>query len=280
MNCVRNQNSNVLYRSDIAKPKEDLLQTDFDPPKKEFLPDDFVPGESDVIVGRGKKYGKHDGNKNLCRIIKSNLEEYSASTCKSKKSNILSSITSQIRTNGRFVKVDIRTGRWYDVGDKLAREKISQAFRDELHEKYKSSVLSKKHRRIEKRAYHYSQTQNQVIQYHMERIRQLCDQRIHSLNSQEINIFDDEPAINLSNFVEEISAKKLLSDNENRLQPEPISRTYQGTDDPFEPTPLSEDGLCALKAYTACNGNETNFPELINLEHKSYHYSFENLPLF
>jgi hypothetical protein len=54
--------------------------------------------------------------------------------------------------SGGFVKQDENTGRWYEVGDFLAREKTSQAFRDALHERYKSSNVSKKNRRREEQA--------------------------------------------------------------------------------------------------------------------------------
>lgn len=41
---------------------------------------------------------------------------------------------------------------WHEVGDFLAREKTSQAFRDALHDRYKSSNISKKKRRQEEQA--------------------------------------------------------------------------------------------------------------------------------
>ena len=47
---------------------------------------------------------------------------------------------------GGFIKKD-EHGRWYDVGEFLAREKVSQAFRDALQDKYKSSTASKRKRR-------------------------------------------------------------------------------------------------------------------------------------
>jgi hypothetical protein len=52
---------------------------------------------------------------------------------------------------GGFVKQD-SSGRWYEVGDFLAREKTSQAFRDALHDRYKSSNVSKKKRRKREQA--------------------------------------------------------------------------------------------------------------------------------
>ena len=44
-------------------------------------------------------------------------------------------------------------GIWFDVGDLMAREKVSQAFRDALHGNYRSSnEFKKKKRRLEKSA--------------------------------------------------------------------------------------------------------------------------------
>ena len=45
------------------------------------------------------------------------------------------------------MKQDTKTGKWFEVGDFLAREKTSQAFRDALHEDYRSSKKSKHEKR-------------------------------------------------------------------------------------------------------------------------------------
>ena len=114
------------------------------------LAEDFVPGENDVICGRGRRCYNHVGNERFRKFVESYLERYSNAGTKLEKSYILSEIVTHIRKlspNGGFVKKDPDTGRWSEVGDFLAREKTSQAFRDALHEKYKSSNISKKKRR-------------------------------------------------------------------------------------------------------------------------------------
>jgi hypothetical protein len=81
---------------------------------------------------------------------------------KLEKSYILSDVVEKVRANsgvGGFVKKD-KEGRWYEVGDFLAREKTSQAFRDVLHDKYKSSNTSKKKRRQEEQAEKLFRTQS------------------------------------------------------------------------------------------------------------------------
>lgn len=116
-----------------------------------LLPEQFHPSENDVIFGRGRNVFLHQGNERFRRLIANRLREYSESTTKLEKSYILRSIVAQVRLsspNGGFVKKDQKTGRWYEVGEFLAREKTSQAFRDALFEQYRSSNTAKKLRRL------------------------------------------------------------------------------------------------------------------------------------
>jgi hypothetical protein len=90
------------------------------------------------------------GNQDYRELVVSNLEAYASSTSKLHKGMILSNIVQRVRINspeGGFVKKDSETGRWYEVGDFLAREKTSQYFRDALHEQYSSSAQAKYNRR-------------------------------------------------------------------------------------------------------------------------------------
>jgi len=106
------------------------------------------------VIGRGKKWLSRRGNEKLRDLVTSKLDEYSAATSKNEKSKILSYIVTQIRTvcpekRGSFVKYDVEAERWFDVGDFLARERVSQAFRDALHNSYRSSNEYKKKRKRE-----------------------------------------------------------------------------------------------------------------------------------
>merc|ERR1712176_749104 len=81
-----------------------------------------------------------------------NLEEYSSTKSKTTKSYIIMSIVDQIRKgspNGGFVKRNKDDGKWYEIGDHLAREKVSQCLRDSLSQKYGSSTKAKRCRRNE-----------------------------------------------------------------------------------------------------------------------------------
>jgi hypothetical protein len=120
-----------------------------------LLPSDFSPGKDDVICGRGKKCYSHIGNERFRVRVSGMLNTYNAARSKVDKSAVLSDVVEQVRSaspNGGFVKLDVDTGRWYEVGDFLAREKTSQAFRDALHPHYKSSTLNKKRRRQSEQA--------------------------------------------------------------------------------------------------------------------------------
>ena len=68
------------------------------------------------------------GNRRFRVLIDMNLEAYKKSDTKLKKTSIVLDILEAIRLsspNGGFIK--FRKGRWYEVGDHLAREKIGQS---------------------------------------------------------------------------------------------------------------------------------------------------------
>mmetsp|Transcript_1079 Transcript_1079/g.2288 ORF Transcript_1079/g.2288 Transcript_1079/m.2288 type:complete len:281 (-) Transcript_1079:100-942(-) len=114
-----------------------------------YLPEDYEPTQYDVLCGRGKKCFVHAGNQTMRDLVQAHLPKYSVATCKMEKGHIISLVYEEICDQagiGGFIKKDDE-GRWYDVGEFLAREKVSQAFRDALQDKYKSSTASKKKRR-------------------------------------------------------------------------------------------------------------------------------------
>jgi len=119
-----------------------------------LLSKDFKPGPFDVICARGKHAKEHTGNHRFRQIIEMSLLKYDKAGTKLEKSLIVSSIVDSVRQaspDGGFVKEE--NGRWYEVGDHIAREKVGQCLRDSLHTKYKSSTKAKKSRRkqMEKR---------------------------------------------------------------------------------------------------------------------------------
>lgn len=114
-----------------------------------FFEDGWVPSEQDVVIGRLKMATTHSGNLRLHQITLSYLEEYmSSSDEKTRKSQILAEIYDQIQrvNNGKFVKLDAKTKKWYEVTKSVARERISQGLRDNLKDQYKSSLAHKRKR--------------------------------------------------------------------------------------------------------------------------------------
>lgn len=120
-----------------------------------MLDSNFTPCDKDVLVGRGKVCYRHSGNQRLANLVKSVLNTYSdPQVSKKGKTELIKSIVDKIRESspgGGFVKFDEKTGCWYEVGNKLAREKVSQTFRDCLTDNYKSSTTSKTLRRRQQR---------------------------------------------------------------------------------------------------------------------------------
>jgi hypothetical protein len=65
------------------------------------------------------------------------LSTYENAECKHKKSMVVTSIVDAIKENstqerGGYVRKDVTTGRWFEVEDKIAREKVGHALRDAI----------------------------------------------------------------------------------------------------------------------------------------------------
>ncbi len=103
------------------------------------------PLVGDIIMGRGGGTNNHPGNLNYRRIIDSYKPSYSKSP-KREKLRYSCRVVDQIRNQdppGRFLKKDAATGLYYDIGDKLAREKTSQCLREGQPELRKALGLNK-----------------------------------------------------------------------------------------------------------------------------------------
>lgn len=121
------------------------------------LPEEYVLGPQDVIIGRGKKCLRNPGNRRFRSLVQASLAAYSNALTKVKKSEIIMDVLNQVRGSGEdsavagFVKIDSSSGRYVQVEEASCRIAIAQAFRDALHNTYKSSKKHKKMRRVEKR---------------------------------------------------------------------------------------------------------------------------------
>eukprot|EP00529_Nitzschia_sp_RCC80_P016466 CAMPEP_0113463330 /NCGR_PEP_ID=MMETSP0014_2-20120614/12585_1 /TAXON_ID=2857 /ORGANISM="Nitzschia sp." /LENGTH=668 /DNA_ID=CAMNT_0000355287 /DNA_START=288 /DNA_END=2294 /DNA_ORIENTATION=+ /assembly_acc=CAM_ASM_000159 len=88
------------------------------------------PKDVDVLCGRSGSSQRHVGTQQFRTLV--NLNKGLYVTCmKSEKVRISRSIVSAIREQkGRFLERDGEHGKWYDIGDKKAIEKTSQALRE------------------------------------------------------------------------------------------------------------------------------------------------------
>jgi hypothetical protein len=92
------------------------------------LVEGFAPGRLDFICARGKRALGHSGNRRFRALVHSCLEQYSKTSSKLEKSLIVSRIINSVREaspeGGFFVKE--KGGRWFEVGDHIAREKSAK----------------------------------------------------------------------------------------------------------------------------------------------------------
>ena len=114
--------------------RSDGLPHGANPPELVGIPDaeGFIhdPRDADVLCGRGGAALRHPGNQTYRRLVALNKGLYV--TClKTEKLKISRSIVAAIREqNGRFLEKDGTRNAWFDIGEKKAVEKTSQALRE------------------------------------------------------------------------------------------------------------------------------------------------------
>lgn len=126
----------------------------------------FQVGKYDVMCARGKKAHESEGNRRFRALVKLHQTKYAACTCKVEKSKVVSHIVNTVRNaspNGGFVK--IIDGEYWEAGDRAAKEKVGQTFRDLLHTKYSSSTKAKARARMEKKEQQQEQQQQQPLEF-------------------------------------------------------------------------------------------------------------------
>jgi hypothetical protein len=88
-----------------------------------------VPGSFDVLVGKGRTFQEHRGNKQFRRLIDAYCLKY-CDASKSDKTALTEKIVGLVKqTSGRFLKDD--GAGWMEVPDEVARLKVSHCFRDQ-----------------------------------------------------------------------------------------------------------------------------------------------------
>ena len=88
------------------------------------------PTNNDVIFGQGAHCNYHVGSKQWRQLVKDGLTEYFQAE-RDKKMELSFSIVQKVRANGGRFLVKNKTGKWDDIGDKEARYKTAQRFRDQ-----------------------------------------------------------------------------------------------------------------------------------------------------
>ena len=89
-----------------------------------------VPAHSDILFGRGKPFREHIGNLRLVNLLDEHLARYEAAKLKEKSGVIAEMVDIIIKKGGRFLKQE--KGVWEEVDEKMAREKVSHAFRTRI----------------------------------------------------------------------------------------------------------------------------------------------------
>lgn len=153
--------------------------------EKKPLPKDFQPSEFTVIIGRGKKIRESQGNIHLRTLASTYLSKYSDS--RQAKTEVVNSILGIIRAvcpnGGAFVRCE--QGQWYEVGDRVAREKVGYVFRDLLSDQYESSCKSKTAKRKRQQKEEQEQQQKQLQEEQMRTQMMQMQQRIMMQHQQQ-----------------------------------------------------------------------------------------------
>lgn len=86
------------------------------------LPLGYTPNPFDVICGRGNECMHHIGNKYFRQLLNNNLMRYTNVEMKSEKSIIIIDMIRIIQneSGGKFIKKDLLTGKYQEVGDVIA----------------------------------------------------------------------------------------------------------------------------------------------------------------
>ena len=122
------------------------------------LPIDFIPHSYSVILGRGK-VNETIGNRRLKILVEIELQNYVKAQSRREKGYVVARVMETIQdAGGEFIRHE--GGRWFEVDDSDAREKISTLFRDKLSHQYKSSTSNKVKRRRQRKEEMRSSTTN------------------------------------------------------------------------------------------------------------------------
>jgi hypothetical protein len=98
------------------------------------LPSRFQPNEFDIICGsRGNTFAKHPGNKKFSEAVRLSAQRYFEAPKRIDKSIVVASGVSLLREEGsRFLSLDQKLKRYYEISEAEAHVKTGHAIRDLL----------------------------------------------------------------------------------------------------------------------------------------------------
>ncbi len=136
--------------SHIAVPTVAILEarklgTNYMLPPNMNTSTDFFPRDEDVLFGRGGRTNHHPGNVRLRTIVNNYRYAYNQAkkVDKPQVSRLIVSALRKANPPSRFLRHNEDTGRWEDVGDKRAAEKVSQTLREKDQDTKADSVARK-----------------------------------------------------------------------------------------------------------------------------------------
>jgi len=89
----------------------------------------IIPTDGDVLMGRGRPYLHHPGNKYLRSMVADRSKEYDTAS-RAEKYDMAKEVVRLIyKEKRRFLKIDATAGTWSEATWGVAREKVAHAFR-------------------------------------------------------------------------------------------------------------------------------------------------------
>jgi hypothetical protein len=162
------------------KPNTVQSQPDIEKSQPE-VKGNFQLSDFSVVCGRGRDSFNHIGNRRFRILASMHIERYSRANSKVAKTVIVSEIIEVIRqADGNFCK--FTKGKWIEVADHHAREKVSSLMRDLLHTQYRSSAKAK----IARRKTAKTETRKKSYSQKKQADQKLVDNTPHSDESSDI----------------------------------------------------------------------------------------------
>ncbi|CAB9506441.1 Nitrilase family, member 2 [Seminavis robusta] len=192
---------------------------------RRLLKDGFQPSDNDCICARGNAVKSHPGNLRFLQLVDENLQKYAEASSKLEKSLIVSAIIEDIRMSspeGGFVKCE--KGRWYEVGDHHAREKVGQRLRDQLSSRYSSSSAAKKRRRRADEATMMNKLDDIVVGFEgqslADRVQKLTDAAAVAQSGEDPDDEELQRIFNQANWelLQRIKDQNLCGDNDTNKE--------------------------------------------------------------